>query len=121
MFAPAGSEYLVLAGSPACGSVDLLTVVAHELGHIVGRTDLDSASQPQDLMADTLGTGIRRLPTTWTTQVVAGPAVSAPTLPANLLLALGNRNPVVDAVFAGNHQSQTAGIVDRFVALPNAD
>jgi hypothetical protein len=49
------------AGSPAAGRMDLLTVVSHELGHELG---LDHSSQPGDVMDPTLGTGLRRLPTT---------------------------------------------------------
>jgi hypothetical protein len=51
------------ADSPAGGRMDLLTVVMHELGHVIG---LDSrfASDPSDLMAAYLGTGDRRLAAT---------------------------------------------------------
>ena len=57
------SEYLspghpALPGSPAYGKVDLLTVVAHELGHVLGYEDAGS----DGLMAEYLGTGVRRLP-----------------------------------------------------------
>ena len=44
------------------GRIDLLTVVLHELGHVVGLPDLDPNAAPYDLMAGTLGDGIRRLP-----------------------------------------------------------
>src|SRR5581483_9838743 len=49
------------AGSPAAGRMDLLTVVMHELGHVIG---LDSrfGGDPADLMAAYLGAGDRRLP-----------------------------------------------------------
>jgi hypothetical protein len=42
--------------------MDLLTVLAHELGHLLGREDLDPVTQAHDLMAATLGVGMRRLP-----------------------------------------------------------
>jgi len=42
--------------------VDLLTVVSHELGHVLGLEDLDPLSHEADLMAATLATGHRRLP-----------------------------------------------------------
>jgi uncharacterized delta-60 repeat protein len=42
------------------GDVDLLTVVAHELGHLLGFPDEDS--QSEDLMAAELTIGTRRLP-----------------------------------------------------------
>jgi predicted Zn-dependent protease len=44
----------------ALDRIDLLTVVEHELGHIVGLGDLTSG-QP-DLMDETLGVGVRRDP-----------------------------------------------------------
>ncbi len=39
--------------------MDLLTVVTHELGHVLGLEDIDS--EQQDLMSDTLATGVRRV------------------------------------------------------------
>ena len=44
--------------------MDLLTVVEHELGHVLGLSDIDPSSQPNDLMATTLPPGVRRQPTT---------------------------------------------------------
>src|SRR5207253_4771870 len=44
--------------NPAYGKVDLLTVVAHELGHVLGYEDAGS----EGLMAEYLGTGVRRVP-----------------------------------------------------------
>ncbi len=41
------------------GGVDLLTVAAHELGHVLGLPDLDSGDS---LMSDSLEVGLRRLP-----------------------------------------------------------
>lgn len=55
------SELIGVDGTPI-GEVDLLTVVLHELGHILGYGDLDAASNPQDLMSDVLPPGTRRLP-----------------------------------------------------------
>jgi hypothetical protein len=46
---------------PAAGKMDLLTVVLHEMGHLTGQSDLSSATNPNDLMADTLAPGIRRV------------------------------------------------------------
>lgn len=51
-----------LAGE-AAGRVDLLTVVLHELGHVLGLTDLNPAAHPDSLMNAQLATGTRRLPT----------------------------------------------------------
>jgi hypothetical protein len=51
-----------LAESPAVGRVDLLTVMAHEMGHILGLAD-DPATDPfmGTVMADVLPLGIRRI------------------------------------------------------------
>jgi hypothetical protein len=45
--------------SPAFGRVDLLTVVLHEAGHVLG---LDHASESYDVMASVLPDAVRRLP-----------------------------------------------------------
>jgi hypothetical protein len=43
---------------PAAGRMDLLTVVAHEMGHVLGLADADTS----DLMGSTLPPGVRRVP-----------------------------------------------------------
>jgi hypothetical protein len=57
-----GNEYRAAAGSPAAGQVDLLTVVTHELGHVLGLDSIDPATLGHDWMTATLGTGLRRYP-----------------------------------------------------------
>mgnify|MGYP001558001085 CR=1 FL=1 len=44
------------------GRVDLLTVVTHEFGHILGFASFDPAVKPNDWMTATLPAGLRRLP-----------------------------------------------------------
>jgi hypothetical protein len=48
-----------LAGSPAAGRMDLLTVVLHELGHFMGHEDLNPDLYPDQLMSGTLAAGVR--------------------------------------------------------------
>ena len=48
--------------SPAAGRMDLLTVVMHELGHVLGLADTDGPAGDSDLMIGTLLTGMRRNP-----------------------------------------------------------
>jgi hypothetical protein len=54
------SELVPPPGSPLSDQVDLLTVLLHELGHVLGRVDL--ASDSHSLMAGALSAGVRRLP-----------------------------------------------------------
>jgi hypothetical protein len=53
-------ELQALPGGPAAGRMDLLTVVLHEMGHLVGWRDLDPKTNPESLMSETLGLGQRR-------------------------------------------------------------
>jgi hypothetical protein len=53
-------ELTAAEASPAFGRMDLLTVVMHELGHVLGFEDLDPSAGV--LMSGTLDSGIRRLP-----------------------------------------------------------
>jgi subtilisin-like proprotein convertase family protein len=57
-----GSELEARPGSPAFGHMDLLTVVEHELGHVLGLDDLAPGWAAHDLMTATLGLGARRFP-----------------------------------------------------------
>jgi hypothetical protein len=59
--APSSDAAFAAAGpGPAAGRMDLLTTVLHEMGHLVGRGDLDASAHGQDLMADFLPAGVRR-------------------------------------------------------------
>jgi len=54
-----GGEAVAGPGSPAVDRVDLLTVLEHELGHVIGLSD---NAQAGDLMDITLEVGVRRAP-----------------------------------------------------------
>jgi PKD repeat protein len=71
------NEFLALPDSPANGHVDLLTVVTHELGHVLGFPSIDSGILGHDWMTVTLGTGIRRYP-----DVVGGSGPNGAGVPA---------------------------------------
>jgi RHS repeat-associated protein len=64
-----GGETVARAGSPAADDVDLLTVLEHELGHVIGLAD---NTQAGDLMDITLGLGVRRSPTAADLTSIAG-------------------------------------------------
>lgn len=49
-------------GGQAAGLIDLLTVLAHEFGHVLGLDDVSAAIDPTRLMTAILTTGVRRLP-----------------------------------------------------------
>ena len=70
----ASTELAAGTGSPADGRIDLLTVMMHELGHVLGRADLASEVSAHDLMAEALAPGTRRLPAS------TSPSVSPPTV-----------------------------------------
>jgi hypothetical protein len=48
--------------SPAAGRMDLLTVVVHEMGHLLGLDDVPVAQEPGDVMGQALEPGVRKLP-----------------------------------------------------------
>ncbi|HZT82463.1 MAG TPA: hypothetical protein VFA26_19700, partial [Gemmataceae bacterium] len=50
-------------GAPDPQRVDLVSVVAHEMGHALGLPDVDATLYPASVMGDLLPLGVRRLPT----------------------------------------------------------
>jgi Ca2+-binding RTX toxin-like protein len=59
---PINGELTAMASSPAFGEMDLLTVVMHELGHVLGYADLNPGTGANTLMDGTLDAGVRLLP-----------------------------------------------------------
>ncbi len=56
------ADQVALPGSAAAGHMDLMTVVEHELGHILGYADVAAGSAPDFLMTVSLSAGMRRTP-----------------------------------------------------------
>jgi hypothetical protein len=84
------SEFKTVGSSPASGHVDLLTVVTHELGHVLGIAEL---SNPNDVMSQDLALGVRKMPTAADVAEAGLQIVAAPTFPAvNSVLAADVRH-----------------------------
>jgi hypothetical protein len=82
--APGGPE-VARPSSPAFGRVDLLTVLAHELAHVLDLGDIDPQGHAADLMAETLAPGVRRVDGWGTVAVAAAPPVHTAALaPADM-------------------------------------
>ncbi len=118
-------------GGPAAGQVDLLTVLEHELGHVLGLGDNGITG---DLMDVDLGLGERRTPTALDAAAIAqaftmdnsatltpldpsliGPRVVGNSTPGGSLLAAGN------CLFAELGNSATANLVGDPGASLNGD
>jgi hypothetical protein len=89
------TELLADPSGAAAGHEDLLTVVAHELGHTLGLNDLGSSRNSTDLMAELLATGVRRSPSALDVTAVLRTENTA--RPAATELATSAK--VVDALF----------------------
>ncbi|MCH2167041.1 MAG: tandem-95 repeat protein [Oceanicola sp.] len=70
----------------ALRSVDLLTVIAHEMGHALGLPDLPGSGTEEDLMVGALATGVRRVPDA---DDLVPSDVAAPATPLTLSDVLG--------------------------------
>jgi hypothetical protein len=106
---------------PGSGRVDLLTVITHELGHVLGFPDIDPLTHPDDIMAGTLPTGLRRSPGRNSASLLA-PAALTPatyrTMADRLFEQYELRDPVLNSISgdraSGNRQSD--GLSSRLAA-----
>jgi hypothetical protein len=57
-----GQTFIALQDSAALGRMDLLSAVAHELGHAIGLRDVESVINPGHVMGSELNLGERHLP-----------------------------------------------------------
>ncbi|WP_121990604.1 matrixin family metalloprotease [Nitrospira lenta] len=55
-------QFTALEGRAAAGHIDLMTVLMHELGHVMGLDHVSSAVDGTRLMAGSIDPGIRRVP-----------------------------------------------------------
>jgi DNA-binding beta-propeller fold protein YncE len=120
-------------GGPMAGQVDLLTVVEHEMGHLLGLSDVSAGSA--NLMSETLAPGMRRAvdgnvsfadPISGTPSIITPPPVSVAALssPDSEATVRGADTPSInwsslDHYFAVSPQADDAvpdGIVDGQVA-----
>ena len=81
-----GMELTALPNGPAAGHMDLLTVVMHEMGHLLGR---DHSANPRSLMAEELATGQRRLPAPETLATTSHFAISTNKVESHRITANG--------------------------------
>jgi hypothetical protein len=130
------NETQAAPGSPAYGHVDLLTVVTHELGNVLGFASIDAGILNHDWMTATLGTGVRRSPDAATSELPSAVEQQALTAsvqpPVGETAAAGNALPFVATFTLSSFglegqdesapQAQSSG-VDRVGALtaPDAD
>jgi hypothetical protein len=103
----AGTDLLTDPSTAAAGHVDLLTTVAHELGHVIGLPDTTSTADVNGLMHIGLTDGERRLPSA---------ADVAQANAAFSFAAVGARAPAAAGADAGH----SSGTPPNFIFATNA-
>jgi hypothetical protein len=71
-------QFTALEGSAAAGKIDLMTVLMHELGHVMNLGHVSSAVDGTRLMAGAIDPSIRRLPSALDLGPVQAAQYSAP-------------------------------------------
>jgi hypothetical protein len=105
---------------PMAGQVDLLTVVEHEMGHLLGLSDVNSGAGSANLMSETLAQGMRR-------GVAGGLSLADPTGPAIITLpsvsvaALSSPDSEVTGRGAGTPSVNWSTLDRYFAASPQVD
>jgi hypothetical protein len=93
--------------------VDLLSVVAHELGHVLGLDDFSGAAGTTDVMGDGLAPGVRRVPSVADVAALGVPTTLPTAYSPGVVLTVGMR-----ATPSGH--SPTAALDSVFASLPGA-
>jgi hypothetical protein len=117
----AGYNWDANASRPAADRVDLLTVLEHELGHVIGLADNVQAG---DVMDTTIGLGVRRAPASEDVAAVVpvlSPALIGPVKNATVDAALaslhGAANDISDQPDPTENGGLTAESIGRFARL----
>jgi putative ubiquitin-RnfH superfamily antitoxin RatB of RatAB toxin-antitoxin module len=127
-----GAELGADASSPAHGRMDLLTVVMHELGHVLGHDDIAAAKQPHALMTEALPTSTRRAPAAAEGRLISPSSIT--TTPSSVLADIGTlpagkhvtmifdvliASPIPQGVSSVSNQASVSG--DNFATLLTDD
>jgi hypothetical protein len=107
--------------------MDLLTAVMHELGHVLGYEDVDPAAE--DLMSETLDTGVRHLlgnngtgqSHESTTNLVAIDLTPDESVAEDTLDSLVNDNPWLIKYLLNGAEEETNPNDDIAVVIPDED